>query len=1854
MKAKLLILTSAAVLALTSCNGLNGGGRRSSSSSESESSIPSSESSSQPESQSSQSSEESKESSEESKQSDSSLPGDDSSLPSSEDVSSSEGQHYDSSEESASSAEEGSSSQGGEESSSRPEEDLDWSAEAKAIMAENLYGVILPYNYLEETVVYLDQQTGQVVLAGGTVTKEDLAYYAEEFGEEWVGGVSQNQNFPAGTVYEFETEVDTLEGTRYVSYTFAMVDTSGNPTSARSGLFFGYAHDPYSYTYPAAYAAEFAASFGSQVLPPEFEADVFEVYEDYFMISGYRENGGIAASYAEACANAGWTAIPADEDNWPGFTGMESPDGKYVIWFGYDASYGSFDCYFRPAVKWPSADISAFFAENQCAEFEIPTYAGASSYMFEADADSYGDPIGYIIAYGATAANFQAYLALLVEEGWEVEFPYAAYPTYAVATRTYEGLGVAEIDVYYIAQYNAVQISFYPEYAPIPAAEWPSEDIAAYLAENEGPAVEIPAYPAGDSFAFYEDEDEDGPYAYIIARGVDGDDFEAYLDALENAGWDVVFPYSDYPTYAVASLTIPEQGVFNIYVYYVEEAGAVQITFYPALDDLPSEEWPTDDIAAFFAAYEGDEFEIPAVDGGSSYEFGEGRNNQAYYEYEMYDYIVGYVDVWDVDEEDFAAYVAKLIAAGWDVVYDDETETSVTATLTVEGEGVATLYVGYYADYGAIEVQFNPYLSPLPSEEWPAEQLAEIYALYELTDALPAYTEGNGYTIYDDMWGTGVVVYVDADTEEDHIAAYEALLVEAGWTDAGTDAYGDTIYVSPNEEYAVTVYTETAGTFTIGFTDIPADPTVWPAEQISYFFYYYDGDEFAIPEIEGATTYEFEEDDYNETYYYYGYYSYIYGYIYAYGLDESDFESYLDDLEEAGWTVELDDEDEYYAYATLIVDEEYVASIEIAFLEEDEAIAIAFNPYVSALPAEGWPAEEVAEALGELASEIPLLEDEAITGYDFYAGDSLVEIAAYVDPDEAASLMSDYVAALTEAGFVYSYDDNYGDAHYVNEDGTLDVCVWYYEKDSCVVIDITPITVTEPAVWPSDAVEEFYGSADAIPAFPGEYVEEFAAAELSEGEFRVIAYLSTQNTTAAYAAYVVALEEAGWTYAYTDKYGDDHYVNAEGTLDLCAWYYSSYNCYVIDVIPYAEPEPIVWPAEDENLTEFFDGEAPIPAFEADYVASYETQISSDGETLNILVEVNASTDMATGVAAYQAALEEAGYTYAYEDRYGDAHYVSEDGLYDVCVYEYNYYGYNFYVVISVTEYEEPVPAVWPSEDVAEYFGNSTTTLPEFDDESVFELYAFTDDEEDTLQIQAYVSFSADGDELVSDYQAALVAAGWTYSHTDRDGVDHYVSEDGLFDASVWYYAYYGCLVIDVAPYEEPTPAVWPAEDIAEALGDLAENLPTYESDHVVDYEAEATSSGFRVSIYLDYTESADYASAKAEYEEALVEAGWTLYEVDYFGDNTWISPDGTTLVNVWSSTSSKRIILDFSEAPSAEWAADDIAELFPEYAESIPALEDDSITGYESSVAENGIEIAVYSSAEDPQDLVDAYNAALQEAGFILLEVDEYGDSYYQSADGKIIVSAYVWYGTIYVDIYFAPEEVEPEQASFPADAVNEALGTEYSFVELVDGATAVKIEYVASDASYASIAVSVEEGNEAAWAEAYLAALIDADYEYAFTDEYYNLDYYVDPTNSFYITVYEYSEYFAGVVYIEVNPIPEEEPELEEPVWPADEIAAWAAENNADVSDLPVYQAPAGSTYSFATDEEMAEIAFQADADAIESIIADYCAQLEEAGWQYDEYYECYAKAYGDSYVVFVYVYSANGQVIISIYIMQ
>ena len=881
-----------------------------------------------------------------------------------------------------------------------------WSDEIANLMKETLHGIVLPF--VSSTEVDVVAEEGYLEINGGEISVEDLAKYAEKFlkDERWVGGeIASVEGFEEGTLYFFEIELETEEGKRFVQVYFGSVDNQYEPVTG--GNFFLQANDPYNYEFPEEFLSDIVENyFGSEYLPPVFPADYYETSERSMAVYCYTDSLTATADYAAILKKAGWKVSDTADES--GYLSAVSPDESYEVYFGYDEDYGDLDIYIMPLSFFPETKVYEFLFTYGNFSLEIPPLEveGGQFQFLENQYNAlyemyeiYEGISAYVYAYGATEEILRDYLDVLEEYGWTITEDEGVY---IAKFKTEDGIGSMNLE--FDANYGAIIMTIYSYLEPLPAAEWPTEEIALLLGLEEG----IPEFE-GENDGYKVLNDSFGTAVVVtVEEGTEEDAVASYIQTLEDAGYKV---YSD-------GVYISESGKILISVGSYTE-GTITIEFSRA----PIVAWPAEDIANELGEGITDVIPEPRAEGAVGFEL--------YPADDSGDALIAVeYDVEDLDAV-VADYLEQLEEAGWKEngvsTYGDPYYLSPNEEIIVNIYGMS----------GYLVIMFAPYEAPAePLTEWPAEEIAE-YLGEDIEDVLPPFEgESLGYTFYEE--GQLDIQFSEEDDLESIRDSYLETLEKAGWIFLGNDNYGDPNYLSPNAEYYINIWLTTSHKLIIDFYSY--EPIEWPADEVDELFSDY---ETTLPAYEGLIL-DYLVDPAKE----YDSLDGVAMFLLPNTEAENAIQNYGEILLDAGFEY-LGYSEESGVYVFSAPDDEYKIGI---YVENSILYIMLYAPEEVVEGTEEYPAAIIANAFGDDASKIPEL---SIDGATYFADDYGTMPFVYFEISKEGLNVEEGIAALaaklTAAGYTPG-KDFMNRPSYISADGSIIITI--YEVDGKIGIEI--------------------------------------------------------------------------------------------------------------------------------------------------------------------------------------------------------------------------------------------------------------------------------------------------------------------------------------------------------------------------------------------------------------------------------------------------------------------------------------------------------------------------------------------------------------------------------------------------------------------------------------------------------------------------------------------------------------------------------------------------------------------------------------------------------------------------------
>lgn len=473
-------------------------------------------------------------------------------------------------------------------------------------------------------------------------------------------------------------------------------------------------------------------------------------------------------------------------------------------------SLQAFDPYYY---SWPTEAIAAFFEDYEATSFDVPTIDAEGAY-FAFQEDPYN--IWYLVlemedyvsanlvAYECSQSDFTTYYNKLDAAGWELEEQTSEGETYYVCTLNIENVGVARMELYYSASYEAISLTIYaymsaPDIVPgTTYTSWPAIQIATMLGSSVNDTV--PEY-TGTNNGFQLLDDYYGMAVVVLVdKGTEEAGAAAYVAALPTAGYVL-----DGKTAIGDDRYVSPNEEIYVSVFPAATPGTITIYFEAAEPEQGSAAWPTSKVASAVSNLDSTITDVvPALEGADSYNVFEETDS---------------VQVQAVYSSSSAAQAAK---ASYDT-------TLKTANFTEGGKDKygdmnynspnEQFYINlWYSSTSGYKVIIDIYAGKFePAEaitEWPADEIAAFMTNNGYTDVLPAFPEFNNVLVEDD--GYELYIILDVDNPDDGVDEYADILEEAGFIfDSYDDSDGSPYYWSPNEQYLVNPYVSMGGNLVI-------------------------------------------------------------------------------------------------------------------------------------------------------------------------------------------------------------------------------------------------------------------------------------------------------------------------------------------------------------------------------------------------------------------------------------------------------------------------------------------------------------------------------------------------------------------------------------------------------------------------------------------------------------------------------------------------------------------------------------------------------------------------------------------------------------------------------------------------------------------------------------------------------------------------------------------------------------------------------------------------------------------------------------------------------------------------------
>ena len=1156
-------------------------------------------------------------------------------------------------------------------------------------------------------------------------------------------------------------------------------------------------------------------------------------------------------------------------------------------------------------------------------------------------------------------------------------------------------------------------------------------------------------------------------------------------------------------------------------------------------------------------------------------------------------------------------------------------------------------YVGYYGNTDAIAgvrdaSSQNPFVTvvftvmPRASAEWPAEQIAADLALEGVSDVVPPFSgDAESYQYIDSSNQLGI--YVGAGNEAAALAQYQSDLLAAGYSEAGLDSYGDMHYTSPNEEIDVCPWDGSAyGSAGYVIVDITVLGAVseWPAEQIATDLEVA-GVTDEIPPYSGSDASGFS--------YYSGSDGRQIAWIVEEGGELASIATYQADLLAAGYSENgLDDYgDMHYLSPSEELD---VCAWNGADIGYPGYVLVDIEVLGSSQGSDVFPVEEMVEFFSYMydleldASDIPTYNGEA-PKFVFDDSWSFFGLADVYVLDTTSEEVVQYVSDLVAAGWelyetkVYYADDDETIVDYTiyrvrfDAETAYAVLAIYDTVESDGYADIVLTSSDKPLVnWPTEDLAllcEENGTEEVIPAYVGNANGYYYSSYYQQVE--ILVDEGTEDD--AVSLYAATLLAAGYVEAGEDDYGDMHYTSPEGAIDLCVYSGVKYDApgYVIVDIVFNDLRPRVTSVEFSEALAIYNGQGyqvEIPNYSCES-AAYSVQTNSS--TALYVISYSSHEEM----DAFALAMEEAGWVLT-TDSYGDYNGVYGDNE-NVTVYIGDYIDYSYAGIVVQFKVVIPPSTEWPAAQIAADLAleGVTDVLPPFTGEANSYQY---NEGSNKLLIEVGEGNEAEG---LAQYQADLLAAGYTEGEADEFGDMHYISPDGQLDVCPWDGSLWGgdgYVVVDIAVLHGATETGIPLSEAEQffASQGYSVDLPNFETE-LGSVVLQEPTGGLRYLFPGATHEEMD------AYAALLEEQGWTV-KMDSYGDYIAMLGDyGPRLyIADYIGYSYDSIIIECTIINPPVFPTEDI-NTWLESKGATESLPEYSGSGVKTFAFYNG-QVYWYATSGDSTETIASYQADLLAAGWTEAGVDTYGDMHYTSPEGQLDVV--VWNGAdigytgyAFVDIS-VNSVVPPQPAIFPSEEIAEdleAIGVTDT-LPVYSGTDASNFNYY-SGTDGRQLSWNVASGSETLSILSYQADLLAAGYTEAGLDQYGDM-HYTSPNGELDVCAWNGADIgYSGYVLVDIN-INDLGPKVSD-TFPAEDAIAFFESKGVQV-ELADYVVESEDAYfeshsEYASSYGIYEIrVFGSNIEEMD----EFAYQLSELGWILEpgDTEGDYVATYGDS----------------------
>ena len=432
-----------------------------------------------------------------------------------------------------------SSSDGGQGSQT---DKTDWTKDEKAIMSNNLHGLVLPFVAMDVEVKYEERQKAVIIQSSANMVSGFLNSYVQKYLEEdsgWIGGdISYEYESANGCVFEFVKPVTQNGQKYYVSVMFGggELDATGRTTFTPTGKFYLQAMDPFIYEYPTEFISGWLQQqYGTTINPPALRAEFYNLDEEGVLYA-YSETN-LEDAYKQALLATEQFTIDAEKDVLD-FYVAHPTDRSYVLKFKYDSDIKMMIIKVEAPKGWNAAKINEIFRKYNVTPFALPVIED-SNITFEVSDQTYNGVAWVTINAGkVTAQMAQAYVNALKAMGYKVAYPTVdpedPYYITTVNVFTDDGMYTLYLNYYKDVTPYPFTISFQLVANPDVVKSWPAEQIARYVTSEKDT---VPAF--ADTCYGYSFSNKDGLCTVVVHvdEGSEADAQAAYIATLTGAGY---------------------------------------------------------------------------------------------------------------------------------------------------------------------------------------------------------------------------------------------------------------------------------------------------------------------------------------------------------------------------------------------------------------------------------------------------------------------------------------------------------------------------------------------------------------------------------------------------------------------------------------------------------------------------------------------------------------------------------------------------------------------------------------------------------------------------------------------------------------------------------------------------------------------------------------------------------------------------------------------------------------------------------------------------------------------------------------------------------------------------------------------------------------------------------------------------------------------------------------------------------------------------------------------------------------------------------------------------------------------